>query len=190
MAFQITGPGTYKTRGGRVAEIEYVSKAPGEFIYCGFIHGDEGGDTWKACGQYGANNPSEHDIVGVWEESLAPQVAELGIDTHTSEYTYDLTKISERFRALEDGRSLQNQFNNVVRPDELDSSYVYILIDKDYTWSLVPLKRKVVTKEYIYQHIDSGRILQPVRFDYPLTSNDYKCLGAIEGSEQTEEVEV
>lgn len=110
-----------------------------------------------------------------------------GIDQHTSESIYDLTKISERFRALEDGRSINNNGSIYTKKDM--HHYCGTLTSPLHVWSLVPLTRTVTTRLYVYlNHSETYYTIR--RSEIPEVSDwqRSKCLGAIEDSELIEEV--
>lgn len=187
MTFRITQPGSYRNRRGEKVEI---------FRNCNFPRYSEYPWGSKERGYL----DTDSDIVGVWEKPTmandnlwlpALDIEEPEVQSpKTSEYNLEL--VSERFRALEDGRSIKNQYGETVAPGDLNDEWVCGRVAiNDGPWSLVPLKRKVTTRLYVYQ--DSAIPKTVVRREpNQWSDSDYDgwaCLGAIEGSEQIEEVD-
>lgn len=208
MTFRITGSGLYVNRKGE--RVEVVSRLPAArasdmFKWVGvgttpnYAYTDGGFvDGW--------GSPGNHDIVGVWEEPSARTLNVAFANSITDEMvsnilretecrcnktsSYDLTKVSQRFKALEDGRSIQ-YLKTVVTPDQLYLAGMFILHDEG-PWSLVPhppRTNKWVTKLWVYANTTFEEPWHLVeRSEVPNPHQD--CLGAIEGSEQVSEVEV
>lgn len=201
MTFHITGPGLYvNSRGERVEIMGPSADATFPWI-------DSLGRTYRHNGSWSAapNNIDPQDIIGVWTAShdrldLEYEIPDnphvLGFDEEDKGFksvTYDLTECSGRFLALEAGRSVQYTTSfghSVIISTSNMASYADRLIQNGRDWSLVPETKRVVTKEYIFQDCHGG--LHKAR----RTEEDskkpvlWKCLGAIEGSEQEEGIEV
>lgn len=193
MTFRITGPGFYVNRRGEKVDITSRTANSRDYSHYKWVaQNNIPAYCYKDCGRtdlYGS--ASDEDVVGVWEESIAHQVSKLGIDQHTSEYVYDLTKVSERFRALEDGRTLlcigSTMSIGYTPEDAKADSIAGFIATADKKWSLVPETKRAVTKLWVYTRDGSDINTWTQRSELP--TGVIRCLGAIEGSELTEEVD-
>lgn len=201
MTFRITGSGFYVNRRGEKVEIVCYDRQADFWV-------DSNGKRYTLNGT--SRRIDCYDIVGVWKE-VAQEVPKLGIDQHTAEYLntakvppeeeaemqaaitgYNLTKISERFRALEDGRSLKfkedNVFNiNTIRYGLCDE--ISQFVGNSWHWSLIPLTRTITTRLWVYR---TSNTLETYvcRSENGLPHDGEVCLGAIEGSGISDEVEI
>lgn len=186
--FKITGPGTYRTRDGKKIKI-FRLEHPFMIYNWG---SDISSYTDEGYRWIGGEGPD--DIVAVWEEASSGWEKLPTLKDYAPElFEYDLTKVSERFRAIEDGQTLTCEGRGAFNKESLeDGSYLIELVHGEGTWSLVPLKRKVKTKLYIYWDINGE--LSQLRSRLPVNDPDSlsysKLIGAIEGSELTHEEEV
>lgn len=191
--FKITEPGFYVNRFGEKIEIEARDEED-NLDYATYPwratskHTPQ--DTYSRDGKVGLYwDEDSRDIVDVWEEP--------GVQ-HSKTPSYNLELISERFRALEEGRSLSfpagNGFDfDVIATLDNITVHTYRLLNKNTPWSLIPLTRTITTKLWVYKitcnYADSSKV-ETLIFRGERPSPGGECLGAIEGSEQTEEVEV
>lgn len=201
MSFRITGPGSYRNRRGERVVIDRernCSAWPWESNK-GFRYNNDG-----QCSGFAIDRA--RDIVGVWEEPTFLQEVQERLKEASEHFkkeqpNYDLTRVSERFRALEDGWSLKainskdRNYTHVFSPNQHHTEFNCALIcfGKDWDWSLVPQKRKVVTKLWVYEYYneDGANTFHTFRSERKEPDGTHRtCLGAIEGSEITTEEEV
>lgn len=98
---------------------------------------------------------------------------------------YRLELVSERFRALEDGRSIQMQGFDAITPGR-HKVFAHGIVEGTGPWSLVPLKRTCVTKLWVFE-VFTGSMFAVRGITPPPGTSTTHCLGAIEGSEETRE---
>lgn len=188
MTLRITRPGLYVNRLGE--KVEILRKELDRWI--GHTH------WYTDSGKLFVHKEDEEDLVDVWKEPKLTETVITGSTTHSDgrrtydtkeqSVTYDLTKVSERFRALEDGRSLRlanDRYTLGIINLENKHSAAQSLQSENLEWSFVPETKRVVTKLWVYEHGDKYKV---ARSENGKNLNEaggwWYVLGAIEGSEQ------